>query len=118
MYKVFHVSENCHNDQIKSHLLICLLNEYYLKTEEDKNKSEYLETMYQIKKSGGRALTPSLHFTHTQFFVGHAHFQKVQSAAAGPLTTALHTTEREGDNSIVYDFYFLAARWTVYIWGI
>ena len=63
-------------------------------------------------------------YPHT-VFRQHAHSQKVHSAAIGPLTTALYTTEQEGvrgDNSIVYDFYALAARWTlhakIYSWLI
>ena len=54
-------------------------------------------------------------FNGEQFFASHAHSQRVHLAAAGPLTTAFYTTERGGggggvtvDNSIVYDFYFLA----------
>ena len=43
---------------------------------------------------------------------------KVHSAAAGLLTTALYRLLGNGkgkaDNSIVYDFYALAARWTVH----
>ena len=40
----------------------------------------------------------SLHFASAQFFVSHAHSQRVHSAAAGQLTTALYTctTELEG----------------------
>ena len=40
-------------------------------------------------------ITQSLHFTRGQFSVSHAHSQIVHPAAAGPLTTALCTTEWE-----------------------
>ena len=42
------------------------------------------------------ALTLSLNFTRAQFFASHAHSQRVHSAAAGPLSTAFYTKEREG----------------------
>ena len=63
------------------------------------------------------ALSLCLHLTRAHFFSSHAHSQRVHSAAASPLSTALYTKEREGvtrDNSIVYDFYTLATRWTVH----
>ena len=60
-------------------------------------------------------LTLCLHFTPAQFFDMKAHSQRVLSAAAGPLTTAFYTAKQVGvrDNSIVYDYYTLPARWTV-----
>ena len=58
-------------------------------------------------------------------FGSHSHLQRVHTTVAGPLTTALHTTEREGKQdatSIVYYLYGLAARWTTHAkidsWGI
>ena len=36
------------------------------------------------------ALTLSLHFTSAQFFANHPDSQRVHSAAAGPLTTAMY----------------------------
>ena len=41
-------------------------------------------------------LTLSLHYTCAQFFASHAHSQRVHSAAAGSLTTALYSTARSG----------------------
>ena len=52
------------------------------------------------------ALTLNLHFTPAQFFDIHPHFQRVHSTVAGPLPTALYTTEWEGERettSIVYN---------------
>ena len=43
-------------------------------------------------KEGGLTrdlISNCLDFTRAQFFSGHAHSQRVYSAAAGPLTTAL-----------------------------
>ena len=42
------------------------------------------------------ALSLSLYFTRAQFFGSYAHTQRVHSAAAGPLSTAFYTKEREG----------------------
>ena len=42
------------------------------------------------------ALSLSLYFALEQFFASHAHSQRVHSAAASPLSTALYTKEREG----------------------
>ena len=60
-----------------------------------------------------------------QFFTSHAQFQTVHSTAAGPLTTALYSTEREGlqrTTPLFTIFTFIPARWTVYAkidsWGI
>ena len=50
--------------------------------------------------------------TSAQFFACQTHFQQVNSAATGLMMSALYTTG-SGDNSIVYNFYTLAARWTV-----
>ena len=71
-------------------------------------------------KEGGliRVLTSNFKptFYPAQFIHSHADSQGVHSAAAGPLTTALYTRAGRvsADNSIVYDFYALAARWTVH----
>ena len=52
-------------------------------------------------KEGGligesRSNSKNTFYPCTVFSASHAHFQRVYSAAAGPLTTELFTTERDG----------------------
>ena len=58
-------------------------------------------------------------FYQCPVFPSYSYFHRVHSAATGPLSTALYTTEREGSRgktSIVYVLYMYcpAGRWTVH----
>ena len=62
-------------------------------------------------------LSLSAYILPVHFFASHAHSHRVYSAAVSPLSSALYTKKKgkvTRDNSIVYDFYVLAARWTVH----
>ena len=54
------------------------------------------------------------HFTHAQFFASHAHFLRVHLTAAVRCIVYYGMGRVTGDNSLLYEFYLLAARWTVH----
>ena len=71
-------------------------NQYYQKKNTIANSPITASPQHQIGLTREFSSTFKPTFYRAQFFTSHAHSQRVQSAVAGQLTTALFTSELEG----------------------